>query len=305
MKRTASRPAEGFTFVEILVALVVAGLVIGSAAFSFHAVGANARRFSTVREIDIGSAAALNDFGLGSGAISVYNAPNYGRLGFAFELKDRLLEDVQGASAVYCLDRDRANTVRPATIAFPLTDPGDTRPPFDTSERFRQYLISAEPTAATVFPAARNVPANDAASIFVLGESGADEIRVIAVYDIDLIDPVDRTGIYASAKRYVGGNLTHYYDTYYEDGAGDAFRPLFVTFETRSRLSLDEGDAAERFKVARDTPFHLVWWPDPTFNFLQAPTATATYPTTDPRTDYGHHRGKTSLLTVLPMFPSL
>jgi len=295
---------HGFTFVEILVAISISSAVIGTAALAYQAIGANAKRFSTIIDLDIGTDAA-NDYGISDGKVSVYTAPNFGKLGFALELKDKFFEDVQSASAVYCLDRVVANTVRPSTLNYPFANPGDTRPVLDTAEGFRLFLAQAIPTAASVFVPCRNVPQQSRASVFILAPSeAADAIRVAAVYDIDLVTPNGRGGIYASVKRYVNGSLTHYYDTYYGGSGGDPFVPLFVAFERTPRLSLVEGDAVDRFKVAPDQPFYFLWWPDPSFDFLTAPADT-TYGAQDPRGAYGHQGGRTSLMMAVPMFPSL
>ena len=205
-----------------------------------------------------------------------------------------------GATAVFCLARNARNTIRPSIIPYPAT--GGVR--LDTSEAFRQHFVSEFPAAGTIFQSYRVVPNSTNGSIFVLGPSSlADELRVIAIYEIDFVTNVSPAGTYATVRRHEGIALTNYYDVFYPQSTGAAFRPLFVAFEREERLSTNEGLAIDRFKKAKNYPFYFIWWPDPAAPFLEGETG-PTYTNNDPRQAYGHMGSRTSFMFTVPFFPS-
>ena len=162
------------------------------------------------------------------------------------------------------------------------------------------------PGAGGTFLSTRNVPTGQNASIFITSAGTDDDTLVIgAIYEIDLLHTTNPVGTYASVRRYVGYELTHYYDVFYEPGDGMPFAPIFVNFERRSRLSYVEGDAIDRFKVGAGKPFTLMWWPDPTALHLEATPLAAAPGSTDPKEAYYQMAGRTAYFFAFPQFPAL
>lgn len=301
---------RGFTLTEILISISIAALVFTAASLLFQSIGANNKRLSTIVDFPIGTVAANNFFGLAVSEISVYSAPNYGRAAFAEEMRELFWDDVGSAVAVHCLARNSLNTVRPTSIPFPAS-PNPTR--LDTAESFRQHLASEFPSASTIFLPYRNVPVASNGSIFIMGSSGSEtDIDMISIYEIDFLTSGNPAGTYATVRRYVDGDLTNYYDAFYPSGSGTLFQPLFVGFERRSRLAFTEvpgshvspDDWPDRFKVAREKPFYMMWWPDPAAISLESPS-TWSGASSDPRSEYAHMGERTSFMFTIPMFPAL
>lgn len=304
-----------FTLTEILVSLSIAAMVISAASLLFQSIGANSKRLAAIVPFPIGTVAANNFFGLTASEISVYSAPNYGRASSAELLREVFWDDVGTATAVHCLARNSINTVRPASIPFPPA-PNPVR--LDTAEAFRLHLITEFPSASTIFLPYRNVPVATNGSIFIMGRSASEtDIDMIAVYEIDFLSSGNPAGKYATVRRYEDGDLTDYYDAFFPDplepvAGAEPFQPLFVAFERRSRLGLTEvpgshsapDDWPDRFKVARERPFYMIWWPDPSVPLLE-PATGWTGASSDPRSEYGHMAGRTSFMFTVPMFPAL
>lgn len=307
--RTETRdPRHGFTFVEMLVAMSLSAIFLGTAALALSAITQNARHFSTVHEVSIGAARNQNFYGLTADRIRVPGAPNYGRLGFVHEIRDQFYDDVSRSEGVYCLARAGLNTVRPEWLPWPYADPAATQPVLDSPEAFRRYLAAAVPASATIFTAFRNVPPAAApnTTIFLIGPTDqADSLRVQAVYEIDHVPSTNPAGTYASVRRYKNGAMTHYYDVFFETGPGAALLPSFVAFESRGRLAKAEGTAIDRFKTGRSGPFYLIWLPDPSINPMKVPDPALPTDAADPRQTYGQLAGKTGFVLTAPVFPSL
>ena len=307
--RTALQRA--FTLTEIIVSVSITALVFSAASLLFQSVSANSNRLSTIVDFPLGTVAASNFFGLAVNEISVYSAPNYGRAAFAEEMREIFWDDVGTATAVHCLARNSLNTVRPAVIPFSAS-PNSER--LDTPEAFRQHLVTQFSSASTIFlPAYRNVPVASNGSVFIMGSSASEtEIDMISVYEIDFLTSGNPAGTYAAVRRYVDGILTNYYDAFFPQSTGALFQPLFVAFERRNRIALAEGSAAghsspddwpDRFKVARERPFYMMWWPDPGAVALEAPVTTWGGGDADPRSEYFHMAARTSFMFTVPMFP--
>lgn len=243
--------------------------------------------------------------------IQTYFAPSYGRVAQAEILRDQFLEDIQHASAVYCLGRNGLNTTRPASIPVSASFRGDS---LDTPEAFRQFLAAAIPGSTTF---TTNYASATNASIFILRPAQSPRaatsdapailpsLSVLAVYDIDLTPTESPEGTYVSVRRYAGGVElpTDYYDVFYPQSPGAiAFNPLVAWFGRGSAQSADP------MRVAAERPFYFVWWPDPASHSLEA-METDTFPPSysgdDPRAAYAAMGGRTSLFFVVPMFPAL
>lgn len=303
---------RAWTFVELLVAISLSAIFLGAASLVMSSINANSKRLVQVVDANVGSGTMYNFYRQYTSNIRVSAAPNYGKAAQAQLIRDMMLDDADAASAVFALPRALNNTIRPEFLRYEPGETGSTssRLRLDTPEAFRQFLAAVEPTSAAIYDTAiRNVPAANRpnTTIYYLGpESNSGFIRVNAVYEIDLVPITSKaTGTYASVRRYKNNTLTHYYDVFFESGSGDPFAPGFVHFEREARKAVVEGAAIDRFKVAKWSPFTLVFLPDPAVNPYALPASTATDGGVIPRDAYAKMEGKTSFLVALPMFPNL
>jgi len=305
---------SGWTFVEMLVAISLSAIFLGTAALVFQAINHNSKRLTTLIKLDIGEANKTNFFNLKGSTVTTYTAPNYGKLVFAQDIRESMLADADRSSAVYCLPRSGLNTIRQEFITYPSGNPGSSspHPQIDTPEAFRKYLRSVYPTKAAVFDSPiRNVPliSKMNTSVFMLApQQNPNMIRLYAVYDIDYVTPKTGGGMYVSVKRFKNGNLSSYYDAYYPGATvkDNSPAPQFVVFESKNRKSYPEGQSIDRFKVAPNSPFYFVWLPDPAINFLDIHSSSMKAPpSSSPREAYYNQATRTSFMLVLPMFPSL
>ena len=309
--RSQRKIDEGWTFVELLVAISISAIFLGAATLVMASITANSKRLTTVVDASIGSSTKLNFYNQSGNVVRVNTAPNYGKAARFEEFRDLLLDDAHRSVGVYCLPRNLENSIRPEFLRYEATDAGSTIPRtrLDTPEAFRNYLASVEPTSGAIYDTAiRNVPPTtrpNTTIYMVTPTSDAGYIRVHAIYEIDFVATSSPVGTYASVRRYKNGSLTHYYDVFYESGSGDPFHPVFVAFERKGRLAVNEGQAIDRFKVSDGNPFYLLWLPDPAINPYKLPNWTASDPASSPRAAYEQMSGKTSMVIALPMFPNL
>lgn len=316
MKPSRQRCA-GFSAAELLVAMAIGAVIIGAAAVAYGTIARAQPRVSSSAVITLDSARLQNYYNLNQGTIQTAVAPNYGSLARAENMRERFLNDCLSATAVFPLARSGVNAFRPFQIAFnPATD---TFP--DNPLRFRELLVTKGLVAASVFLSTRNYNTTATnASIFVLGYSpDAGQINVTAIYEIDISKTTSPAGFYASVRRHAnagsGATLTAYYDIFYPpsdpvtwSSTTDGFTPLWVSFERLARrdMSPPETTDIERFKVAREKPFYLIWWPDPAARSLgQYRASNTSYPPTDPRRAYNHMAARTSFMFTVPVFPAI
>lgn len=310
MRISATPRYRAWTFVEMLVAISLSAIFLGAATLVLSSINANSKRLTRVVTANIGISANQNFYGQSSGNIRVHAAPNYGKAATAQVFRDMLLDDAEASSAVFCLPRNLRNTVRPEFLRYEPGESGSTSPRIrlDTPEAFRQFLATIDPISAGIHDTPiRNVPATNRpnTTIYMLGpETNPGFIRVQAIYEIDLVPVTNIPGTYASVRRYKNGFLTHYYDIFFDSGAGDPFHPVFVSFEREARKAVNEGTSIDRFKVAKGSPFSLVWLPDPAINPYKVPAVTVTDPASSPRQAYQKMTGKTTFLVAIPMFPN-
>tara|TARA_R110000850_G_scaffold185992_6_gene311919 strand:+ start:1174 stop:2109 length:936 start_codon:yes stop_codon:yes gene_type:complete len=311
MISSSQQHVQAWTFVEMLVAISLSAIFMGAASLVLGSITVNSRRLTSVVEVDIGESNKLNFYGQTGSMVHVYSAPNFGKAAFAQEMRDLMLDDASRSSSIFCLPRQLNNTIRPEFLRYVAGDVDATtpRPRLDSPEAFRSFLGGLEPLSTSIYDSViRNVPAASRpnTSIYMLApDSDPSYIRILAVYEIDLTPGTNVSGDYASVRRYKNGALTNYYDVFYENGSGDAFRPGFVTFESSARNAVTEGQAIDRFKVSDGNPFYLVWLPDPAINPYKVTAGAPTDPTSSPRRAYEHMAGKSSFLVALPMFPNL
>lgn len=302
------RKARGFTFVEMLAAISISALFLGTSALAMYAITQNGKHFSSNLTIPLGEATKTALYGVGGESIRTPSCPNPGRLPFVLEMRDQFLEDVAMSEGVYCLARSTPGTLRSDSLSWPYEITSADRPSLDTPEAFRLFLTEVDPTAAAVFSSVRNAPPTSApnTSIFLVGSTDqSDQLGILAVYEIDYLPIAKPTGVFATVRRFKADTLTHYYDVFYPEGPSDPLLPTFITFESESRQFVTEGNSIDRFKIAPRSPFYLIWFPDPTLNPFQIPSTPSPTDPSDPRSSYGHLVGKTSFLVVAPMFPNL
>lgn len=313
---------EAFTLVEVLLAAAIGAALITAAVLGFGLVSNLPMRQGALN-VTLPPGVVMNFYGpnaalVASGEtntdfITMGSNPNYFQAAQARRMKDRLLEDVSTASAVFCLGRNSNGTpaLRPHQLAVP--DGNDFRLQ-GTPADFRDFLASAAGEAvANAFPAGQSgaLLGYSNASIYIVGTlssilSSNNTLTVLATYEIDFVPSVEPTnGTVASVRRYSGTNVsvpTDYYHLYYpgETNGADGFRPLGAFF---GRRAADES-GNNPFFVASNQPFTFVWWPDPLVSFLGAggvPAVSAG----SARENYTNMAGRTSLFFVLPTFPSL
>lgn len=311
--------SRGFTSAELLLVLAMGAVVIGAAVVSFGTLVRNQPRVSAAVEVDLGSARLLAYYGLNAAKKTVASAPNYGTAAEAEKLRELFHNDIVSATAVYCLARDTQNTFHPTSIDY---DPAQDAV-LDTSRKFREHIQIRAGVASSAFKDYRNYSEGSPnASVFILGFSrSANQLKVNAVYDIDVVKVSSPKGIYASVKRFTDAPQPQYYDIFYppsdtsktwtvytnqgdsRNWSMDSFMPLFVSFERSALTALAEGTSIDRFKKAAERPFHFIWWPDPAMrDLVNQPNSFAA---TDPRKAYNHQGGRTSFMFVVPMFPAL
>lgn len=322
------RHRHGFTAVELVTVLSLAAVVMGSIVVGFGTLVRSRPTVASVVTVPLGGTRVLNFYGESGTTRNTVTAPHYGMMAQAEELREQFFADMVSATAVFCLPRTGVNTYRPNSIPYNPVEHGE----LDTPQKFRAHLVTVG-VSPMPFLDYRNplnttstVPAENA-SIFILGYSKQElSLKVMAVYDIDLVRLTDRTapqGFHASVKRYAddprGTSFPLAYSGGYEvfyppsipnynvdrpqEWATDGFTPLFITFERSTRMAILEGNATDRFKVAAERPFYFIWWPDPGARHLGAQVNTMS--PSDPRQAYNHMAGRTAFMFTVPMFPSL
>ena len=138
-----------FSLVEMVVASGIGAMVFTVGALSFQTVTAQQRRHVTYGPVEIGGAASETYYGKPETVTSVdaYFAPNYGRATTADMMRDTFYDDIQSATAVYCLGRDGLTTLRPSSIPLAANVDGKS---IDTPEAFRVLIEDAYPLRTEV-----------------------------------------------------------------------------------------------------------------------------------------------------------
>lgn len=306
MKPKRNKTGNGFTLVELLVAASLGAIAITAAVIGFIVISSNATRGGRV-DVRLPEEVQNLFYGSADEYVTMWPNPNYAEAARARLLRERLLEDVQSACAVFCLGRNEHNGVRLSTINF---DAGTDMREVTTPAAFLQFLVDAGAVAENIFSAEQNGVLNTAnASIFVVGGLATQEntagatnaLQVLATYEVDFVATTDPVGIYASVRRYSPESLnvpTDFYHAFYpgEDNGVDGFRPLSVFF---GRTGSGQG-----YDIAPNHPFAMIWWPDPLISALGGSMVpSAVDPQAGPRSAYSNMAGRTSLFTVLPIFP--
>jgi len=304
-KKANSRPfpkrsaRAAFTFVELVVAMVIGAAVIMVAVLAY---GAIARNGPSRRQSNVAITNAVAFYGTTNVLIAVSESPSFAAAAMAESMRERLLSDIASASAVCCLGRNKPNPSGLRVTNFALPTNFDERG-MVTPENFRTNLIEPLQNVYTSFNGATTNSTN--LSIYILGYSGnATNVLVKAIYETDLVSLTnDPPGVYASVRRYVGPMLTDYYHVFYP-GQANNFSPLAVFF-SKASLGSSGTPAIDRYRQAADRPFYFVWWPDPARKNLASGYAPESLTNTNPRWDYSGMAGATSFFFVIPAFPPL
>lgn len=301
MTNHSSSPESGLTFVELLIAMAIGAAVLAAAVIGFTTIVNNPMRIGTL-DVSINSDLHSSLYGASADTITLGQNPNYYQSGRAQRMKEMLLADVSGSSAVFVLGRDARNDVRLDAIDVPAQF--DFRG-VDSPTAFRDFLVQA--TSTSVYsPAQTGALTTTNATIFCLGglQSVSPEenrLYVNAFYEIDFVDTSDPLGTYVTVRRFMGdsGVPTDYYHLFYPDDQNTAqpFRPLAAFF---GRAGAPSGPAL--FNIAPSHPFSFVWWPDPLVGLLSGQGGTDP-PSGTVRDQYSNMARRTSLFFVLPTFP--
>lgn len=305
---------SGLTFVEVLVAGVIAAFTLTVGVMAFGSILNNQARTPAALVIENLPAGMMSDFySSASTTLSVPQAPNFGMAAAAANLRERLETDLARATAAYCLVRNQRSTIRPVEIAG-LTD--DVARSLTGPNEFLAHLTNSSASGVSgtagvfqTFTGAALAATNS--SLFILGPSSTtNTAAVIAVYEVDFVPLTTPPGTYATVRRYPGGGGEFdYYHVFYANdpgrfGVGDTnnFRPLTAHFQ---RSLATNGNAAhDLYCRAERRPFAFVWWPDPAARRLFS-TNTYTGSNSIPRSVYHGMADRTSLFFVVPTFPAL
>lgn len=312
MKRENTPTNSGFTFVEVLVAVVVAALLITAAVIGFSTILQVPTRSGRI-DVYLDRAVLTNFYGASFSGSYVTMAlnPNYVQGVEARRMKDRLASDISSATAVFCLGRNQrvASSQRPSQLQVTNTDLRNVATPSD----FRNFLTNtpALSDAALIFAGNTNgVLTQSNSSLFVLGgldstgQGGTNKIDVIASYEVDFVPATSPQGTYATVRRYAGTSPepTDYYHVFYpgETNAGSAaFRPLGAFFGRF--IAPGTGTPLQITNVTN--PFSFVWWPDPLSSSLSNRSVVSWSTGAAVRSNYANMGGRTSLFFAIPVFP--
>lgn len=308
MARTPRQsPSSAFTFVELLVAVVVGAALLAAAVIGFGVVSQSSARGGRT-DVTLPGSTLQGFYGPAFTAtyVSMPANPNYAQGVEARRLKDRLAADSGSASAIFCLGRNGQMPAALRSDALVVPASADLRTNA-TPEAFRDFLGNTSAQLAEVFAGAQNgALAQTNTTIFILGGlesplASSNRLSVLAMYEMDLVPATSPSGTYATVRRYVGGTgvPTDYYHVFYpdENNTGtNGFRPAAVFFARTGTLGCD-------FPLATNRPFAFAWWPDPLLSTLanKSPVTGAS----SPRASYQNMANRTSLFFVLPTFPSL
>ena len=299
-RRNPEPSSRAFSLVEMLMAAAIGAVVITAAVIGFAVVSGASTRGGRV-DVQLPEATHVNLYGASASYVTMWPNPSYVEAAKARLLRDKLVEDVSASAAVFCLGRNGTG-VRPARITVTSSDWRDLRA-CATPADFRQLLVVNNAAGAGVFIENQTGPLTASnASIFLVGglESATNSVlKMVATYELDFVATTNPAGVYASVRRYDTNSSTvptDYYHVFYpgEDNGTGGFRPLAVHFGRQA--------AGGTYNVAPNHPFTFLWWPDPLVSRLGGAAIPAG--TGSPlRSAYGNMAGRTSLFTVLPIFP--
>ncbi|MBL9133850.1 MAG: hypothetical protein JNG86_21745, partial [Verrucomicrobiaceae bacterium] len=133
-----ARQRGGFTSVELLLVLALGAVVIGGSVVTYGTIVRSQPRVSSCITVPLGSTRMQHFYGSSNSTLDTASAPQFGGLSQAEELRETFLNEVVGATAVFCLGRDDTNTYKPSLIAYNAATHGE----LDTPQKFRAHLIA-------------------------------------------------------------------------------------------------------------------------------------------------------------------
>jgi hypothetical protein len=271
--------------------------------------------------VNIGIANAFAFYGWTDPQVAVSEAPSFAATAMANSLRERFWGDLSSATAVICLARNTANSIRPTNFSLPSTLDART---LVSPENFRTNLIDPGNVVYTNF--STNTLGNGPSratnlTVYVLySVSNPTNIAVDAIYESDWVSVTNApVGVYASVRRYVGTNMTDYYHVFYPADNPEGTTPNGTFNPVQHPTSLPSaafftkagttgGDS--RYRLAENRPFYFVWWPDPMNRTLlsQDPypgQANKILNPTNVSDFYTRQFGATSYFFAFPAFPPL
>lgn len=303
--RSSRKLSAAFSVVEVIATISLSAVFFTAASLVYQNITANSRALGSLEAVTLEAEAFYNLLKIEAAGetatLNVYSAPNHGRSAFASNLAEHFQDDVAAASAVYCLGRDGLNTLRPTAISYP-----NGSLPLDTPERFLEHLVSQYGADATAqFVDYRGAAVTEDLTIYLLQPGGsATELVVLSVYEVDVV-PVSGLGHYVAVRRFIGEELTAYYDVLYPTGRGTPFAPMAVHFYRRGLAPSETNAEVAKYMVANEQPFYLIWWPDPSARTLEGPSSPPepSAAADSPVWDYYHMGGRTRFFFTVPAFP--
>jgi hypothetical protein len=301
-RKNAETGCRAFSLVELLVAAGLGAAVITAAVIGFAVVSGASTRGGRV-DVQLPGNTHSHFYGSAATYVSVWPNPSYAEAAKASLLRDKLMEDVSSATAVFCLGRNGTWTnARPAGVT--MTNATDFRNTA-TPAVFRQFLTANNVAGAAGFSTNQTGPLTTTnATIFVVGgldsqNTQANTLNFVAIYEIDFVAASSPAGTYASVRRYDPDSPTvptDYYHAFYpdENNTSGGFRPLACHF--------GRAGAGGAYDIAPNHPFTFLWWPDPLISRLGGPAVPAVggLPL---RSAYSNMAGRTALFSVVPVFP--
>ncbi len=298
--RKSNRFLEGFSFVELLVAVALFAITITAGVIAYQSISSRAAWTGGSIDVTLTSGVSANFYGMTNNIVAVNLAPSLGEILRAETMREFLNEDLNASTAAFCLARNGLSTVRPSTISVGAGfDPRTNLSP----NAFRGLLGGGASTFSAYTGAATNLTNT---SLFILeATTNAASIRVRAVYEADFSPTTSPVGTYASVRRYVQGTLTSFYHVFYEGTNTHNFLPPVVYFD-RTTQTTSGNNAVDRYLQAPGSPFYFVWWPDPSNARFWETISTNSPPTgLQPRTGYWQMADRSSYFFVIPALPAL
>ncbi|MEX1117580.1 MAG: prepilin-type N-terminal cleavage/methylation domain-containing protein, partial [Terrimicrobiaceae bacterium] len=187
---------EGFTFVEILVAVAIFAITITVGVIAYQSISSQAEWTGGAIDVTLPAGVNANYYGLTNNIISVNQSPSLGEVFRAESMRELLYEDLNASIAAFCLARNGLNTARPSTINVGVGfDPRTNMTP----AAFRA-LLGANGDDFTDYTGAATNLTNT--SLFILeATTNAATTRIRAIYEADFTPAVTPAGTYASVRR--------------------------------------------------------------------------------------------------------
>ncbi|MBU6328305.1 MAG: hypothetical protein KGQ89_11785, partial [Verrucomicrobia bacterium] len=177
--------------VELLVAAAIGAAVITAAAIGFAVVSGASTKGGRI-DVRLPGATHNAMYGADASYVTMWPNPSYAQAAKARLLRDKLMEDVSAATAVFCLGRNGAGGSRPGQIPITSSSWQDLRG-CATPADFRKLLVDNNIAGAGAFATEQTGPLSTMnATIFVVGglqsqDAGNNTLRMVATYEVDFV----------------------------------------------------------------------------------------------------------------------